>query len=293
MRAFYFCLLLCSVIACTSPLQEIELNIEEQPSVSCFISPQDTIIRAFVTKSVPIGQFRNDTALKQFAKSSKVYINSGSVKVELLYDAVTNFFTLPITKFPITEGLSYRLEVLLPNGKAMTGECTVPETPQGFSVQVDSINKSFDTNYYANYQWNDDGNETNFYRIAGEIIEDNRLGREKDFTKRPLGFDDATALSTFITDAGKQGTAINSPRGNFQEYTALGVTASFVVFRPTVLRAILLSTDKNYYEFHRVILTNRQNSELVEPERLKGNIVGGLGVFAAYNQTEKFITVKR
>lgn len=277
--------LLCSLsillfTACEKEVTNLK-SVEILPKlvVSCFISPQDTMLRATLAKSHPvlgIGEVSNNNIL-----NGSIIISDGITSVELAFNEKERLYTALASKMSIAEGKTYYLEANEPGGMKVSASCTVPVAPNpSLNVRVDSTatklgDGSDGYEHYIRMQWQDAPGENNFYRVAADLITKTMYGDEY--------FDNVFAV--FWPDEGKnqimndnelEGAILSSPNGYLTGLSNRTVSAQ--------VYAYLLHTDKNYYLYHQSLRNSRVDNPFAEPVLIYTNIQGGLGVFAGYTK---------
>lgn len=297
--------------ACNSLRQEVEpKGIVQEPEklvVACFISPQDTVLAARVSKSLPVlgtgNQYNTDIT------NATVTLSDGSQSVTLrirtstLYGNLYNIYRANPRDLPIVAGKTYRMTVRVPDGREVTASCTVPGPVALNQVTIDSSTTNdfglIRKDYHARMIWRDPAGQANFYRVAGNNdytysyrTQTSPNGPIRDTTMRMWGdwyFNDGSTL----TDLGRDGQEIRSGRGR------LAISYSWVNGRqlpsfPRQLNAYLFNTEENYYRYHDAV--ERQNragdNPFAEPVPIPSNIQGGLGCFGAYNRSTITIQLK-
>ncbi len=314
LTAFLF-LSLVYLAGCDSLRQEVDpARLTREPEklvIACFISPQDTILAARVSKSSPvlgvINPGRSDVA------DAVVTLSDGSRSVTLRFMAnqpdqgqglgmAQGYYRADARQLPILAGKTYTLTVRTPDGKQVDATCVVPGPVALQRVVVDSaVTNDFGRTrkeYFARFFWRDPAGQANFYRVAGAndylLKVQYRLSPTapmRDTLFQTTGNLSFTPAST-STDQGNDGQELVSGRGR------LAVSYSWTngqsqPSRPAgQLYAYLLNTDINYYQYHDSVQrqSNTGDNPFAEPVPLITNIRGGLGCFGAYNQT--ILTVK-
>lgn len=308
---YLLCILLSA--SCNSLRQEVEpKGIVQEPEklvVACFISPQDTVLAALVTRSSPVlgtaKPFNSDVT------NATVTLSDGSqsvmlrIKAGTIYGNVYNTYRADPRELPIVAGKTYTLTVRVPDGRQVTATCTVPRPVALEQVVLDSAISddlgSRGKNYYASLRWHDPAGQTNFYRVAGS--------NEYPYTYRVWTSPNSSARDTVVhfrgdwyfrkgsilTDLGRDGQEIISQRGRLAPSTMTLVNGVWMSTRPSgQLNAHLLHVDENYYRYHDAVERQNQLNEnpFAEPVLIPSNIQGGLGCFGAYNRSTITIQIK-
>ncbi|GAB3950165.1 hypothetical protein GCM10028805_27630 [Spirosoma harenae] len=266
--------------------------------VSCFISPQDTVLAARISWSQPL--FGADTLLKTDVADATVMLSDGSRSVQLSgrhnrgLDGIDyTLYSVQAIAFPIAAGTTYTLRVSVPDGRSVVSTCTVPNAVPITEVRIDSLAYQEGAgnylDYYARLHWRDPVGQLNYYRIAGT----NEYHFQKSLSMADPGlFRDGRGnwlfqSSALVTDVGNDGNEMIFTGG--QLFTpSIWLNDQAQLSRPTgPINAYLLNTDEAYYRYHEAIDRQVQsaNNPFAEPVLLPTNIQGGLGCFGAYNRS--------
>ncbi|GAB3930763.1 DUF4249 domain-containing protein [Larkinella terrae] len=322
MRFLLFLLLagsIASLTACESLINEVDPDrlpkVERKLAVQCYISPQDTLLLATVSLSQPVLEPRASA----LASEIKVVLTEGNRSIELKFDPKQYAHVADPRLFPIEAGKTYQLAVQW-RDLSVTASCTVPKAIPITSIKLDSTRE---TNFWggssrwlydARLTWEDPADQTNYYRVAGEVranqwVTLNRFVagqsrpdtfRRQVFMQAPLYFD---AVNQHISDLNQNGQSITSPKGNLPNYLNYSYFDSLsngsyggnipLTQRPILVSSMLLHVDKNYYDYHRTLQQQNdiEGNPFAEPVLISTNIRGGLGCFAAYNRSTKTATL--
>ncbi len=325
---YTFCLLLLVLISCESLVNTIPEDKlpqgDPQITMFCYISPQDTVIRAKVSRSSPaFGEYitngqsyfldNGDTIrTNQPLATATVSISDGQTTVNLPYQEFNQTFEIPVSQFSIRAGQTYTMTVT-EGGQKAQATCTVPKNQvpvQSYTLDSMIANRAGSTRmvYVTNFTWDDPAGAANYYRVnAYEVIDapDFRLNEadKKYYEYRQTYInnyrvDRNNFRSIFQNDKNLDGTTFSSPQ--FESYTSLSNYNRIItvdgkpVFpsRPAERVGILLevmNVDVPYYEFHRSLENYNGDNPFTEPSLIYTNVRGGLGVFASYNRSVKVI----
>ncbi|WP_077923740.1 DUF4249 domain-containing protein [Spirosoma sp. 209] len=311
---FYSGLLSVLLLAgCDSLRQEVEpkgiTREGEKLVVTCFISPQDTVLVALVTRSLPVLGTADPILTPTSVRDATVTLSDGSQTITMTstigrLPLIAYDYRADAREMPIIVGKTYTLTVSVPDGRQVTARCTVPGPVPIDQVVLDSsITNEFGLttkNYHARLRWRDPAGQPNYYRVAG----DNEYTYRSQYVPTPGGPVKDTLIKTrsgwtfnngsTTTDIGRDGQEIVSQRAR------LAIAYSWIngqqqVSRPTgPINAYLLSVDENYYRYHDSV--ERQNevggNPFAEPVPIQTNVQGGLGCFGAYNQARASVTFR-
>lgn len=244
--------------------------------VVCFISPQDTVLAAKVALSEPEILLIAEPSL--LVKTATVTISNAQHSITLPYDSTVGYYRAPVGSFLIQTGQTYQLRVLMDEGRrTVTAQATVPATVPIQRIQVDSSTTVTTTSQSVLYRttlfWNAPGG-LSYYRGYGEFTQTviGALGSAPETRISPSSF--------FVDRANNPGPTVRSLTGT---HTLVLPTAARIGSRRA--RIGLFTTDLNYYRYHATLREqiNTPNNSFAESTVLFSNIVGGYGVFAAYN----------
>ncbi|GAL86044.1 hypothetical protein MYP_3273 [Sporocytophaga myxococcoides] len=275
--------------ACIKTLDEKDMpKIESKLVIGGYISPQDTIVKIFVGKSVPIYQ-KSKGFNANPVKDATVLLSGNGVSTSLLYDEKLSSYTIPASQYPIIPGATYHLIVSTPEGYYAEAETIVPkDINSSLKFSLDTIERSINYTYSGkslqiSVWWDDIQNQNNYYRIYGEAgtIYDSTYYSPKYKHYNEIYFD---TKNIAIKDIGYE----NGKIGPFKTDTPL----ENMNRRLSDIGLTLLNTDRNYYEFYKSYDSNYQENFFSEPQNIYTNIKGGLGVFASYQKYTVKITLK-
>jgi hypothetical protein len=307
------------IYGCNDPLGKIELS-NSKILTRCFISPQDTLLIAYVGTSktftlemVMEGLYPNlqsEDTVNQI-KNAKVTLSDKSHSVQLAYKEfifdvhAPRFNNLPpdgayycirATEFPIHAGETYTLTVTTPDGKVAQATCTVPLQAPAFDMEY-SIQQRIDSGYGVstfcdfNLTWNDFPGQGDYYLVTDRTCDSifysvNSVTRVSAYY---YGNIDITLDNTLFNDNLSDGETYiyKHVGGGDWPYNQNG---TFLKSKIT-LYTFVLHIDENYYRYHRSIVDQikAKGNALLEPILIYTNFKGGIGVFAAYNRAQKVV----
>ena len=124
-----------SLLACDLKVEDNNISLEKLISVTCFISPQDSVFTAYVFRASPLGStIWYDSAA---VKDALVTVSDGH-RQDTLYLASENRPVSYKTIYRyegkkknviVSTGETYFLSVTMTTGEAATGSCTIPPAP--------------------------------------------------------------------------------------------------------------------------------------------------------------------
>ena len=307
------CILVISLLAaCNSLRQEVEpkglIQESEKLVVACFISPQDTVLAARVSYTLPV--LGTGNAFNTDVTNATVTLSDGQREVMLTLkpgipnSGIGSSYRANASELPIVAGKTYMLTVRVPDGREVTAACIVPESVALNQVTVDSSTTTdfglSRKEYYARMRWHDPAaGQTNFYRVTGNNeftytykTQTSPNGPIRDTTLRMWG-DWYFNTGSTLTDLGRDGQEIISGRGR------LAISYSWINGQqnpsfPRQLNAHLMNVEENYYRYHDAVERQNQVGEnpFAEPVPIPTNIQGGLGCFGAYNRSTLTLQLK-
>jgi hypothetical protein len=281
-------MLICLLMGLWSCEKELDTSFvvsEKQLVIQGFICPQDTLIQVAISINKVLGE--TQTNAYRPLNDAKVMLTEGSNKSAILnlmkpnkIDSLNNWsrYGVSAKKFSIESGKTYKITVSYNNLPDARAECTIP------SKQIDEKNVVLDIktelyngeNYKTfNVSWKDFDDTQNYY--SWNVI--SNLNFDQDGKSVWNGYRYSTYYQSDAYHNGMMlsGENRNSIIGSNRKYT-----------NKSYIEIYLCHTDKTYYDYNISIIRQQQNkgSAFPEPIALRGNIEGGLGVFAGYNLTK-------
>jgi hypothetical protein len=264
-------LVLIAFPACVSEA-EIDLpNSEPKLVVTSFISPQDTVILVQISKSAPLFKKREISSENVTVADATVHLSDGENQALLDYDKLRWKYFIDASEFPVIAGGTYHLKVATPDGLTAEGTCTVPlnNNTLSFDYEKQIVNRFEKQAYIVTAKWTSTPQDDYGFRLFGEA----------DFTyEYPPGQSNVSYTPIVIGDeyVPSSGT-IYEKKGTFtlfdEDYDYKNITIG------------LLNVDEHYYRYHTTLRLYSGDDPFSEPAPIYSNIVGGLGVFGAYNKT--------
>lgn len=297
---------------------------DPQLTLFCYISPQDTLIRAKVSRSSPaFGEYsgngqpyfleNGDTIrTNQPLTTARVTISDGQTTATLRYQNTSQIFAIPTSQFPIKAGQTYTLTVT-EGGQKAQATCTVPKSQVPVkSYTLDSaLTNRFGGNQMTlntSFTWEDPVGEANYYRVnVYELIDapnfrfdpvEKKYYEYRQTIINNYRIDRNTFRGLYQNDKNLDGTTFTSPRfesfRNLADYNFGPVIDGkpLLPSRPAERLGIFLqimNVDLPYYEFHRSLENYNGDNPFTEPSLIYTNVKGGLGVFAGYNKSIRII----
>jgi hypothetical protein len=254
--------------------------------LSCYISPQDTVIAAKLTETktvISTGGTRADIT------NATMKISDGTKAVPLIYDNNLLYYRALPSQMKIEVGKSYSMTVTTPDGRSVSSKCTVPppitikeiKVDSGTAVALRGLNAREVKEYYLKLIWQDLPGSVDYYRGFG-FVQGTFKDRNNTVSQRTDGVD-----FTGLDDKNSDGQLLTL---NVIYQPARNSTAATI----QKLTVGLFHADINYFNYHESLRKQRgnNNNPFVEPVLLYTNVDGGFGCFGAYNATWKELKIK-
>lgn len=286
-------------MSCESSREEVQpVELSTQAArlvVNCFISPQDTVLAAKVTRSRPV--LDSDPLKSVEITDALVQLTSGNQSVTLIYNSKLGYYRANAAKMPIRANATYTLSVQTPDGKYVTATSTVPEVVALKTVRVDSMLVN-EAGYAPQKQfsvvcnWQDPGTKTNFYQVQGGIkgIRRNVSATASYTSLRVVPFKMVDNNMGLLSNNGAS-ALLSASAYLWDEAEAETMNKQY---HSTAVTICLLHVDEAYYRYNEALDRQLQASEnpFAEPISIPSNINGGLGCFGSYNCSSVMTMVK-
>lgn len=307
----------CESLITEVPPKSVDLA-QEQIAVSCFISPQDTLITALVTFTNPLYSERKDinrsffvvdgdttflskSAVITTAKAFLTELETGE-QVELLFEEAYNAYIyrprIQGAPLRIKEG-NYRLEVNV-DGKKITAETSVPIRRNDFFRVLNEFNierfgfTGLDTTSSvrttSSIGWTYRKTEEALFRLRGGVYYETEAQVQEN-PIAPITTERTNTFSTLFFE--NEGIFDGSALSTSDTPQVSGVTFLYprapqnaITGGQVIVRSVhteLLTISQEYYNFYDSFLQNRDSNPFVEPTSIYSNIEGGIGIFAGSN----------
>jgi hypothetical protein len=269
--------------------------------VFSYLSPQDTVIRVRVSRSVP---YYNPVKDEPFEGQAIVSLAvKGGEKSFLEYNEDYSCFVISPDEFKIEPGNIYQLSVELENGERVTAECYVPEMEYN-KVEAEALYDEADVwgNKYTSVNWKitTSKNPEGSYYSTGAYVSSYRSYVYDDLTES------SESIQELWLEKGNQYMFDESGRTWSFKATHWGIDYSYppdYYDYPEELQnsrnidsifVYLMQTDENYYLFHRSYENYYYYGDdfpFAESVLIYSNVDGGLGIFAGYNRKNFYVPV--
>jgi hypothetical protein len=255
-----------TITACQSELSVVDIPNENKLVIQSFISPQDTILSVRVSNTnAVIGQVSKE--FKTISNAS-VTIGNGIKSVLLPYDK-DGYYRISSKQLEVKSGQKYLLNVNIPDGRMVSGECTIPLTTVDEKKVIINIQSLTSDEKSVFVKWNDIANEQNYYALTGTYV--------------TLRKGCNNYLPIYFWDKSRDGEQFSF---NFNTSIVCGSgNPNFIL--------IIANYDLSGYQY--ISTLQEQNSvngvPFTEPVQIFTNIKGGYGVFSGYNQLRTMVKI--
>ncbi len=272
---------------------------ESQLVVNIFISPQDSVIRVFVERSIPYVR-KSNVATEPVGNTARVYIAAENTDyLQLSYDFDYKHYRISTRDFPVVENKKYRIRIETPKGEFARAECIIPAfriSDFEFSdlvYQQDQWGNNmaqFDWKFRANAASGSQFFRTGAYNVHYDVFSDGKGGKTIIGPQiMELWVDKGITL--FADE--KRGTYSfraqyhGNPGSNktFSARLASSNEGNSIVSVDSIF-VYVIESDMNYYRYHKSIndyFYYGDDFPFSESVHIFTNIEGGLGIFGGYN----------
>lgn len=288
MRLSTFLSLFILLFACDPNVEFENINPENLISVTCFISPQDSVFTAYLYRASPLGStIKTDSAS---VKDAEVTISDGQnydtlfLTSELDTDSNRRIYRYSGTRkhLTISTNSSYLLEVKAPQGIHATATCTIPAATE--SVQI--IGAKFDDDYKFTIEWNNPDLHKYFLLVleAKGSYENPFPGATGRIDLRP------SLIEEIIFPSDKQGLS-----NKYEAMLPYAYLADYAHLKVSVrnIDAGLYKYFKNYQQFEKWDLNNSGNifPNFKDVPLIYSNINGAVGIFGGFNSSSETVII--
>lgn len=245
--------------------------------VTCFISPQDTVLKAKITMSKPVLGVQDYSDFDDAVSDAQINISDGVQTLALKFDPSRRAYFYHLKDMPgfIKAGGKYSLTASAPSGQYVSAVTTLPkDTVNGATANIAFRNKVENNSTQRIVQ-------VNFFDIAGQ---ENRYRMEAYISSSTFG-ENLVSDIYFSSEEGQFSYNIFSDQDRDGKLLKSGDAYYYSSGTEGRMFARIYNTSKEYYEYHRSIGNFQGDSPFAEPVLLYTNIENGLGVFAGYTVT--------
>jgi hypothetical protein len=258
---------------------------ENKLVVTCFISPQDSVITAVVRLSIP--KFSSNGTYSALSendiKNATVIISDGNNNLTLPFNNDLNFYKANALDLPIIAGKQYFLTVTTPDGKNIKANTTVPNGV----LTIESLTftpKNIDTSsieYDINLIVPDIPNEINYVAFFYETTLSYAPLSNTLTPTDPIN----STYSNYVTDEKINKTKyIETSNANFSSLTKI-LTA--------MVNVSVLNCSKDFYLYNKSVQESAGISNpFTDPVQVYTNIQNGFGCFGAYTVSKESLKIR-
>lgn len=277
--------LLILALSCTKELEVDIPNNDPKLVVHCFISPQQDTLKAYVSKSRPVGEYGSTENLNWWHRAdiveNAVVVISNSVGESKTAQFVTEDTEYSIDKyyqiitdgFSIQEGETYKLSVSAPGFQSVWASVAVPlayDVNMKFKG-IKHIDNEFNNVFLYSFDFTDLAGAENFYSASAYSVVDGWEGNQYMYN---------TAIDEYFSDANFDGKDIGI---QFVSYYDIDTTHKVVVR--------LYHIDKHYFTYSRSV-DNYDEMPFSEPTPIYSNVENGLGCFGSFTYSTYSFTIE-
>ena len=263
--------------SCNSGVEINRINPSKLIAVSSFISPQDSVVKVYVSKARALGEVLNsNTAV---ITDAQVNISDGVTIQNLTFDIKTQSYLVSTKIFKIVALKTYQLNVKT-QGISVSATCQVPPVIQGLSL--DGVRA--DNNYVFSFNWKFPENLRYFFfdLDVTDVVFVPKLGQSS-------GPSIPIIRSYSLTD-----------RNDISKNAYLYSVSNAFLAEKVSLKTTVYGLDENAYKYLKTRNeannyggnTNNFFPNLQEPQPIFSNIQGGVGVFGAFNKAQYVTVIK-
>lgn len=232
--------------------------VENKLVVTCFISPQDSVIKVRVSQSQPL--YNNPDVYKFLpVTDATVVLSSASASITIPYNTQLERYTISAALFKVQVGGSYRLSVSTPDGKFVQAFTSIPDFNSSFTLSVTKDQTKINT-YFLHALWQDPAGIKNYYQLD--------LGQY-------VGQDFSSYEATLIKDDEGEGQVLRRDWEIIRDPNSAD----------TLYESLHVLTPELYEYMDRLDKTFTGIDPFSEPVPMYTNIEGGFGVFGGHYAT--------
>lgn len=273
-------LLLLGLISLLAACDGLERSVDDSalvpttdlPTITSFISPQDTVLEVRVEKTIPAVGTQSSRAGEPI-RDAVVTITDGVSLITLRQNL--NYFGIYQTtprSFSVEAGKTYSLRVIIPDGRVAEASCTIPVHSvdrSTVSLEKSSMNQQSSPFTNVSVKWQDRAGEPNYYALYHYYY--------SFYSGDKVPSSSYQGIRAYYDDTNRDGQYFVSKPISVQPDSK----NSHNMF-------ILCLTDKLYYDYHKAIEASQLNKDnpFADPIRMPTNVRGGYGLFTGYNRLE-------
>ena len=252
-----------AIVSCEKEAKVKLPKTESLPVISCFISPEDTLLQLKLTRSQPLYENAGIDP-NQPVPDAEVHLSGPGGTKTMSFNPSTGYYELSPSVFAVQYGSSYRVDVKTGDSKSAYAETTVPLRSVAITtVTTQEVQEPYGQSTMVKVVFQDDPVAENWYRLSFAIVSI----WEGDTTLKDYGY------SFLYSDSKANG-------GDFEikeklYYYVLDSISNY-------LELALITASRPYFMFHKSCQNYVGEDPFSEPSLIYTNVEGGFGVFAAY-----------
>jgi hypothetical protein len=259
--------------SCDSGVEIENIPMEQLYSVSAFISPQDTLFRAYVFYGKAIGELDNPEIA--VVENAEVIITDGLNADTLKFNTELDRYEGKKRNVDVRALNKYFLKITLPEGRELHSSCIIPPAPELPLVEGEISNDD----YLFEVSWNNPSRFQYFVLMP--------FGEGYYELNTPAGSRKEQVTARLLDDV----RFPSNEQLSFNSYEGI-VGKAGVAEKPT-LTIYLRNVSKELYEYfhtYNAYLEWDANNDgsmfpnLRQPQPVFSNIENGVGIFGGYNQ---------
>jgi hypothetical protein len=259
-------------IALVSCEQEADIELPDTApklTVSCFISPEQDFVTAYITWSRPVFSTNDDRPVDDL----EVSITDGSSEAFFQYDVNIGQYVLSLAEYPLALGVEYTLRVKAPTGEEVVARTVIPaELPSIESATLDSSS-------YSNSFWE----EINEFTYKTTLTDNS-----SDFQYYRFIYYNEDVWFPGKEYASIEGQSYRDDESLVEGKIYVEENITYYGYNGAVSnkRLAVLNCSESYYRYHKTLQNQTFGNPFAEPTIVYSNVEGGLGAFGAYRLVE-------
>lgn len=268
MEKLLYILVSVSILFASCDEYDSDINIKAGESklvLNGYISPNDTVVRIYLTQTVPtIG-----TNVDANVYDGTIVITDGVITDTMHFDNNQNCYT---SNMPIMPSTTYTFKATTPDGRWAEASCTtIPNTPLDFNYTLDSIIDEQTIVYKVTLHWKDSTSIPKvYYKTDAELMY--------------LVIDTINQSFNYVTEQLSPDRFETMNGAGFNQSMSIVYTSNYSP-RNTMkfMELHLLMVDEIYYNFDLNKKSNSGGFPNYEYSKLYSNVKNGFGIIASYN----------
>lgn len=259
----------------SSCVKEIQVEVPDNNSklvVSCHLGGGDALL-VNVSASTPL--YEESTGEMKKVENATVQISNDKINWHILfYDNTDQAYRLPFALFPISEGITYYLNISASGYETVSGEASVPNYKplQVSLLKIDTVSNQFEGNSLkARFQFSDLIGQPNYYGVIAYAHFGSDVTQLNYESSMPWVFSDIQADGKdFVLD----------------------FSASVMNRECDSVQLRVFQTNESFYHFHySMAMYNGSSNPFAEASPVYSNIKNGLGVVSGFAYRDYYFPV--